>query len=375
MSLSAKSPLRPAGATRWLELDALRAVAALGVLAFHWTTYFDVRYGHDASMPLRVPGGAYGVNLFFVISGFVITLTIRRAPRVRDFARSRFFRLFPTFWICLLLSAGAIAVAGPPDRAVSLLDLALNLTMIPKWLGAQPVDGVYWTLAIELAFYVWMAVFKVTGALETPRGRLAVALAWTVGSVVSGLFVRLTFHVVGTAFELQHPALATVCDVFVLRFAGLFATGMVLFDHVTSDRPRWSRLDVATLIACAVSQALWRGKGGAIAWLVSGTMVWAACRLRPSFLAVRPLVWLGAVSYPIYLLHQNIGFSILWNGYRRGLPSLLSLVLALALVLSLCALVHAVIERRAIALGKGKGKGQGKGTGGPKSVLDRPLSV
>src|SRR5690348_9141450 len=87
------APLAPRN--RIKGLDALRGVAACSVLVFHYTTNYQRVYGHHGAMPFSFPYGPFGVQLFFLISGFVIFMTLEKTSRPSDFVRSRFSRLFP----------------------------------------------------------------------------------------------------------------------------------------------------------------------------------------------------------------------------------------------------------------------------------------
>ncbi|MEK4129105.1 acyltransferase [Solibacillus sp. FSL W8-0474] len=80
---------------RLTELDALRGLAALAVVIFHYTTRYNELFGHEKSSYLNFTFGHMGVNLFFMISGFVIFMTLRRINNVKEFAIKRAFRLYP----------------------------------------------------------------------------------------------------------------------------------------------------------------------------------------------------------------------------------------------------------------------------------------
>src|SRR4051812_27686862 len=96
--------------TRLSELDALRGMAAMAVLLFHYTGH-AVRYFHD--FPFYWSLGNRGVQLFFGISGFVIFWTLDRSSTLADFAYSRVTRLYPTYWLSLMLvSALSLAVGN-----------------------------------------------------------------------------------------------------------------------------------------------------------------------------------------------------------------------------------------------------------------------
>lgn len=83
---------------RLVEVDALRGVAALAVVLFHYTTRFTDLFQPGVPPAVSFPGGHYGVNLFFIISGFVIFMTLEKTARPLDFVVSRFSRLFPAYW-------------------------------------------------------------------------------------------------------------------------------------------------------------------------------------------------------------------------------------------------------------------------------------
>ena len=87
---------------RLLELDALRGLAALAVVLFHYTVYYGKTVDHADNPWFRFSYGHYGVMLFFMISGFVILMTLDRTKTVWDFAVARFCRLYPVYWAAML---------------------------------------------------------------------------------------------------------------------------------------------------------------------------------------------------------------------------------------------------------------------------------
>ncbi|MCM2335320.1 MAG: acyltransferase family protein, partial [Pseudomonas sp.] len=111
---------------RVVELDALRGLAALAVVAFHYTTHYQAQVGHAQPLGFGFPFGNYGVHLFFLISGFVIFMTLERTRSPLDFVVSRFSRLFPAYWAAMAVTAAVVYTVGLPGQRLPLRDLLLD---------------------------------------------------------------------------------------------------------------------------------------------------------------------------------------------------------------------------------------------------------
>ena len=122
-------------------LDYLRGISALLVLLFHYTKRYDMLFGHTVDYPVMVNRGSFAVLMFFLLSGY---LTFKGLPKYNpgSFIKNRFFRLFPTYWLCLIITMIVVSLSLP-ELAVSIKDFLMNLTMLPMYLGAKYVDGAY----------------------------------------------------------------------------------------------------------------------------------------------------------------------------------------------------------------------------------------
>ena len=151
----------PNSPQRFQELDVLRGLAALAVVVFHYAAHVEKYYD---DFPFTLPAGKYGVQLFFCISGFVIYWTLERSRTLGDFAVSRFSRLYPAYWTAVLLwIACDVFILGTKPWLGGYL---ANATMLQSYLGIADLDGVYWTLGVELTWYAWMGVIFAAGALD-----------------------------------------------------------------------------------------------------------------------------------------------------------------------------------------------------------------
>lgn len=313
----------PPDRDRILALDGLRGLAALAVVLYHYSTRYGELYGPREGLWFTFPYGQYGVRLFFVISGFVIFMTLDRMKNLWQFMASRFARLFPVFWVAMGLTLLVIRWTALPRRQISNADAWWNLTMVPGMHGAQSIDGVYWSLRYELSFYIVMGLIL---GLGLRRFALLIVAGIVVASSLGQRQVSL--HLYGEAGNL------TLWDFHPYWFS-MFLIGMTLYDM--RERFRWWH--GALLLLCfgeiAIQQFAWRMQDashpgwpylGVIA--VSAASVFVASRWRVPWLTSRPMVFLGAISYSWYLIHQNFGFAIIRWVESLGGPIMLGIGVA-----------------------------------------------
>ncbi|MFF4581950.1 acyltransferase family protein [Streptomyces sp. NPDC001389] len=350
-------PQRPPAAAsrrpRLRALDGLRLVAALMVVAFHWTgvnRYPTVWLGTPEKL---MPGlqhvsayGFLGVQLFFLISGFVICMSCwGRTPR--QYFTSRVVRLFPAYWVAIVLTGLVVnyaATARPTRAHLSMTDFLSNMTMLQQPLGVAEVDPVYWTLWVELRFYLLFAFVVVFGL--TYRRVLGFCGIWMILSVVGRgsdnklleLFVMpeyAPYFIAGTVMYLIYRfganwlLLGSVGFSFLVAQHQLLGTG-ASFKYGVMHPLDWTVMTVFCLFAFGVVLAAAMGAFDRIQW--------------------KWLTTAGALTYPVYLLHQEIGFALIRWTRLQGVGVWPTLAAALAAVLLLSWLVHRYAERPLSAL-------------------------
>jgi peptidoglycan/LPS O-acetylase OafA/YrhL len=299
-------------------IDLLRIAAALAVMLYHYAFRGAANGGFTSfQLPDLIPVAQYGylgVELFFVISGFVITMS-SEGQTVFGFARARFLRIYPTFVIAMTITSLTACAVGGARFHVPFLGWLANLTPFAPIFGRPFVDGVYWSLALEIVFYAWVVLFISLGWFETRR--LAIIAAWLCLSLaVNGLTSSKTLH-----------------QLFLTDFAALFATGM-LYCEMKRHGPSAARyLLLAVAFIMSIEGVLDRAayfRNELHATIEDGILVLAVVAINAVFitsLALPRLPRLGsllavlaAASYPLYLLHENIGF-ILLNLIGDRLPA------------------------------------------------------
>jgi peptidoglycan/LPS O-acetylase OafA/YrhL len=310
-------------------LDALRGLAALAVVMFHYTTRYDQLYGHVSEMP-AVPSGHYGVQLFFCISGFVIFMTLDRCRSLTDFAVSRFSRLFPAYWVAIGLTTLFVTAGGMAELIRTPEEIFVNLSMMQSYLHVEAVDGVYWTLSIELAFYCAAAILWRLGLMSRIE---PILLAWI------GLRWIWTFSPALTGVELSW----LVGSLLIQQHIPFFALGIAAYRlrSRAASAGRVAGIAVAALLTIGVCD----GVEPLIVGIISAGAIFTVALAPQPLLSTGILVRLGAISYSLYLLHQYIGFTLISGIEAAGVPSIVAVGLTLGFVILLAALVTYGIEQ------------------------------
>lgn len=336
---SAPSP-RPA--SRLAALDGLRFLAAAGVLLYHFVARDTDAWGRELAevAPALAPAAAYlslGPELFFVISGFVILMTAwgRSVP---DIVGSRVGRLFPGYWVAVL-ATGFLLLVVWPGKEITGGQVLVNLTLLQSLFGVDHVDGVYWTLWVELRFYLLIAVFAAFGI--TRRRVLFFAAGWPV--------LAMTARLLGWSDAVTW---------LVAPYAPLFAAGMALY-VIHRCGHAWAPWMIVAGNAVLVLTALVPARMDSLgrnavapptAWGL--TIALLACIGLVALVALTPLnrwSWsgltaAGALTYPLYLLHEYWGLWVIHLLHDR-LPVWAVLLAAVGLSVALAWLVHRYVER------------------------------
>ncbi len=284
---------------RLTELDAMRGVAALGVLLYHLTSsylyYYSIgRYGKDFTMhthpTFTFSHGNLGVHLFFMISGFVIFMTLNNTKKPMDFVVSRFSRLYPAYWAVLLINLFLVLKIHPSQ-------FFINATMLTAWFKTDYVMQVSWTLTAELSFYVCMLILFLMKLLKyiEPLG-----LAWL---CVMMLDIRL-----GTRLDIHAPWIIEQSK--LLLHGNLFFAG-ILFYKIKFEGATWQRN--ACLVLCCLTQFLVAREYYPTpeALIFFCILFYLFCFDMLAFLRNRVFVFFGTISYSLYLIHENFGTMIL----------------------------------------------------------------
>lgn len=163
MNIIVEDKLKKTPPARLQLLDISRFVAAFMVIMFHYT-FNGITNGKISSVTY-IPSisdvtryGYLGVEFFFMISGYVIFISAKKGSPLA-FAKSRVTRLYPSYWVSLIITSCFAIFLGGQHMGVDLKTFIVNLSMLQSYFGVKDVDGAYWTLAYELKFYAVIFAF------------------------------------------------------------------------------------------------------------------------------------------------------------------------------------------------------------------------
>ncbi len=315
----------------------LRGFAALSVVMLHLAYDYNNQFQPERISVIRwTPLASHGVTLFFLISGFVIFMSVERAKRPIDFVISRCGRLYPPYWAAVILSTVVLIVfpvIGTPGVKSLLKRAVVNLTMFQSWVHVNHIDPVYWTLRVEMSFYLIMLILI---WLKATRWALAVMSGLVLLAVLDHLFLP---RVEGSMYS-------SLREILMLDNACAFAAGIVLY----RARSGWKLSYLGILLLCVASPATaWVEPVDplldSIFFVGLSALVYASSVGWLDFLTIRPLLYLGTISYSLYLTHHWIGVVIRDRLDRAGFQPDFTLFVAVLATLVVASLIHSFVER------------------------------
>jgi peptidoglycan/LPS O-acetylase OafA/YrhL len=324
---------------RFGELDLLRFFAAMSVVIYHYKSKYIELIGDSGELTRAIYGitkfGYLGVDLFFLISGFVIFASaMDRSPT--QFAISRVTRVFPTFWICVSITAlGSIAIMGGGD--IGLAAWFANLALFSKPLGFDHLDGVYWTLIVEVKFYacifgllalgifrsyrIWLPLWLVA-AVGFLHFKQPFFLGWFVSPEYSAYFISgmVFYHIRRSGSEFWHKPVLITCLYLSSHYAWTtidsFARNVTATDRVVAVLVVWALYFVMFLVATK----------------------------RLTLQSTPIVLGIGGMTYPLYLIHNRTGKEMI-DLLSLSASPLAAIAVVTAIVVFISYIIHRYFER------------------------------
>lgn len=328
-------------------IDILRFLAAVAVALYHycfWIWAFPNGLSGRAAgvSPQEVLGsfftwGWVGVQIFFVISGFVIAFSAEASTPAR-FALARFKRLVPAVIICAPITAVVLLAMNvfSAEIATSLTLRTLAFVPFGPW-----VDSVYWTLGVEVSFYILIWGLLLLGKPQ-----------WIEGAAVCIGLVSTVFWLAFFPLELERFAKTRILDLLLVHHGCFFAIGVLLWAIRTKGFSK-SRgffavlFNLAGILQIINSSDVMHAKVGVDVSLPAPILAYVIAMVLVTISLWRELTWsgwrkIGLATYPLYLIHNAVGGAIIGALYGLGMPffACAILTLLLAIVFSCFVALH-----------------------------------
>lgn len=291
-------------------IDGLRGIAILLVVGFHaysrWPALLPYGNTYEAFPLFNL--GWLGVQLFFIISGFVIFMTLDKTASFHHFIYKRWIRLFPAMLLgsVLIYSTASIFYerpAGSPD----MLSILPGITFIdPSWwylvfgLDIKPLEGAFWSLYVEFKFYV------IAGCIYFFMGRKSLVPVL----LVLSLFYQGAAYLSATTNVYLFDVLFKLGNELSLEHFGWFTSGAIFYLYHENKK---EHIFIAALL-CAIVSALFLKSAGVISAAIMIAVFFAASLRLPvlqRILQQRLILFFGFISYPLYLIHENFMISMI----------------------------------------------------------------
>ena len=307
--------------SRYKHIDSLRGLAVLLVVWLHVSeVYINLSSSVKNNGTLLydfawyINFGRIGVVIFFAISGFVLLKSIRgnRINGIKEFLIKRFFRLYPAFWLSVFMGAYVMQLFG---HNMSFEKIIANMTMLPQMFNQEMVLGLYWTLEVELIFYFVGLILFLLKSSQKPINLFLISIFFLFVFVISKIM-----FVINT----EHIGLAIIPLNLSIMFWG--ALGRSYYDNSNLNINLFNKnisiklLFITLSIIILIIPLLHFFKGiisddfkniqigisyiiGILVFLLLSTKF----KIYNKF-----LVWIGTISYSIYLFHPIVFYSLFW---------------------------------------------------------------
>jgi peptidoglycan/LPS O-acetylase OafA/YrhL len=347
------------------SLTGMRFFAALIVFGFHLSLNKLFTDDTDVSSPfaaLMRNGGWFGVSFFFVLSGFVLTWSVRPKDRAKDFIARRLVKIYPNHLVTFVISFALFGLAGA-TAAEALGNLTLLHAWIPRDTSFFSINHPSWSLSAELFFYaafplLWMGVRRIPARVLWPVAILVMLAVLALPTLAALLPAGEVFGPNHKNSPLYQHSMTQVWFVYAFPLTRLldFLLGMLMATIVRNGR--WPRLHPGAALALvvasyAVSLALPLPYQMNAAFIIPIALVIPAIaahesRGRSGWLSHPKVVFLGEISFAFYMVHDIFltGVGTVLAG--RTLPVGAGIALGLGVLLASCAAawaLYALVER------------------------------
>ncbi|KJH62299.1 hypothetical protein UF13_06335 [Pantoea agglomerans] len=349
----------------------LRAIAFLSVVIVHWFGIYSLDHqfisrvtgatihaeGNAAYYMALLPPlpyfnyGPFGVSIFFLISGFVISYSIKKKSRL-SYLKSRAMRIYPTYIVCSVIMISIYTIShyywgSNPD--ISLTRFIFNATLLSSIFNYESIDYVNWTLSIEIKFYLCCAMLH--GAIKDAKITHVMALPFMVM-----IITLVTSHFQIGSSEPGHFSFDSLK--IEMTYVSYMVLG-ILINFLFEKKIPVGEFIASTFVVALCIAITWRVGpqanqfvGTGINYIYGYIFFFTAYLMNNQFKENKVMSFLSEISYSFYALHSVIGYCILIWLESLGTPYFCSLFIAFILVMFISCIMYVTIEKKSIMISK-----------------------
>jgi len=320
-------------------LDVLRGGAALCIVLYHYTTRYEEVIGHKEAYVFNVPYGYMAWAVFFILTGYFV---YPKPQPLKRYIFGKIIRLYPVYWAAMVISQLSTFLL-PSTFKITFKDFILDLTMFGSYLGAESAVGVDWSLLVTLTYYIFIGLIIFTEKkLKKSIGSFLI-FVW---GVISTVILFFQNNGVDNRF------LKIFGILVISKYAHFFVAGYFLRRIKTeSDKKVVSTCTVVVTIL--QHWIAFKSVKYEIFYSIIVAVFLLYLYLDYSKFDIvcekmnwlwKPFVWVAGISYPLYLVHEYMGFAVLSFFDSIGLTSEIFMIVPIILSFILAYIIHRYIE-------------------------------
>ena len=291
------------------SMDGLRGIAVLMVISFHAFSRWPevLPYGNQYDF---FHSGSLGVELFFLISGFVIFISLEKSGALKIFLFKRWLRLFPAMLIAsIIIYITSFYFTERPMGKPELSSLLPGLSFIDEswWsiaLGkpVSPLEGSFWSLYVEVKFYIFAALIYYW------KGKF-----FLIKSLLGLFLFAIIIHALDASIDyLPLHRIEQLSDALSINYFGWFAAGACFYEFHKTNVIKWFIFGIMIALLCSFTIYDVSYSDKLIILVLSLIFAYSLINTRlQRILQSKFLLFFGLISYPLYLLHENMMVSII----------------------------------------------------------------
>lgn len=322
-------------------IDYIRAISALLIVLYHYTyRYNENLYIIDSDStvdwPFVVNWGYGAVATFFMLSGFLLAKYFNKVESSwkslgGKLLINRLLRLYPTYWVSMSLTTVVLIWLFPAAK-VTFSEFIVNLTMMASTFQVRFIDGAYWTLGYEVKFAILLSLIL---TIKKVNYRKVILLIWLILSIVSSYWSE------------NNNILCKFIRVFLITdWIQTFIAGICIYQIKSSKKHDYFYWFV--WILCLINQILWISSLASLVFFLTTSLLLYHVSYLDSIikknLLTKSFEFIASISYPLYLIHQMIGFAIIKLLINNGFTNELWLLLPISVIIIFSFIIHRYIE-------------------------------